>query len=117
MDLDKACPSSPENRPCLQRQMILIEEKQWPDTEKPYESQSKARPEKAWHLEIGKTRKGRHRKKPQASDCDWTFRSSQEKEAHATSETDFQGPNVNKRHRKPEEIYVDSSIPDAARKE
>jgi len=38
-------------------------------------------------------------------------------EAHATSETNCKGPNVNKRHRKPEEIYGDTSIPDSARKE
>jgi hypothetical protein len=35
----------------------------------------------------------------------------------ATSETNFKGPNVNKRHRKPDEIYGDTSIPDSARKE
>ena len=35
----------------------------------------------------------------------------------ATSETDFKGPNVNKRHRKPNEIYGDSSIPNSSRKE
>jgi hypothetical protein len=35
----------------------------------------------------------------------------------ATSETNFRGPNVNKRHRKPDEIYGDTSIPDSARKE
>jgi hypothetical protein len=34
-----------------------------------------------------------------------------------TSETNFKGPNVNKRHRKPDEIYGDTSIPDSARKE
>ncbi len=34
-----------------------------------------------------------------------------------TSETDFKGPNVNKRRRKPDEIYGDTSIPDSARKE
>jgi len=33
------------------------------------------------------------------------------------SEVDFKGPNVNKRHRKPDEIYGDISIPDSARKE
>jgi hypothetical protein len=35
----------------------------------------------------------------------------------AISETNFKGSNVNKRHRKPDEIYGDTSIPDAARKE
>jgi hypothetical protein len=35
----------------------------------------------------------------------------------ATSETDFKGPNVNKQHRKADEIYGDTSIPDSARKE
>jgi hypothetical protein len=38
-------------------------------------------------------------------------------EAHATSETNCKGPNVNKRHGKPDEIYGDTSIPDSARKE
>jgi hypothetical protein len=38
-------------------------------------------------------------------------------EGRATSEADFKGPNVNKRHRKPDEIYGDTSIPDSARKE
>jgi hypothetical protein len=33
---------------------------------------------KAWNPEVGKTRKGWHGKKPQAGDCDWTLRSSQE---------------------------------------
>jgi hypothetical protein len=33
------------------------------------------------------------------------------------SETEFKGPNVNKPHRKPDEIYGDASIPDSARKE
>jgi hypothetical protein len=32
-------------------------------------------------------------------------------------EHDFKGPNKSKRHRKPDEIYGDVSIPDAARKE
>ena len=39
------------------------------------------------------------------------------REGRATSETEFKGPNVNKRHRKPDEIYGDTSIPDSARKE
>jgi hypothetical protein len=34
-----------------------------------------------------------------------------------TLETDFKGPKVNKRHRKPDEIYGAASIPDSARKE
>jgi hypothetical protein len=38
-------------------------------------------------------------------------------DARAASETSFKGPNVNKRHRKPDEIYGDTSIPDSARKE
>jgi hypothetical protein len=38
-------------------------------------------------------------------------------EGRSTSELDFKGPNVNKRHRKPDEIYGDTSIPDSARKE
>jgi len=38
-------------------------------------------------------------------------------EGRAASEVDFKGPNVNKRHRKPDEIYGDISIPDSARKE
>ncbi len=33
------------------------------------------------------------------------------------SETDFKGLNVKKRHRKPDELYGDTSIPDSARKE
>jgi len=33
------------------------------------------------------------------------------------AEHDFKGPNVRKRHRKPDEIYGDMSIPDGARKE
>ncbi len=33
------------------------------------------------------------------------------------SETQFKGPNVNKHHRKPDEIYGGTSIPDSARKE
>jgi hypothetical protein len=37
-------------------------------------------------------------------------------EAHTTSETNCKGPNVNKRHRKPDEIYGDTSIPDSARR-
>jgi len=36
---------------------------------------------------------------------------------HMKSETDFKGPNVGKRHRKPDELYGDRSIPDSARKE
>jgi len=36
---------------------------------------------------------------------------------HMKSETDFKGPNVRKRHRKPDELYGDTSIPDSARKE
>jgi hypothetical protein len=32
-------------------------------------------------------------------------------------ETDFKGPNVKKKHRKPDEIYGDTSIPDSERKE
>src|SRR6267154_3557404 len=119
---------------------------------------------KAWHPEI---RKRRHRKRSQAGDCDWAFRSSKKgrqstkekiqltpigreletiliageggsemavlrvrrnrrkrkiamskghpREGRATSETEFKGPNVNKRHRKPDEIYGDTSIPDSAR--
>jgi hypothetical protein len=39
------------------------------------------------------------------------------REGRATSETEFKGPNVNKRHRKPDEIYGDTSIPDSARNE
>src|ERR1700745_1906486 len=35
----------------------------------------------------------------------------------ATSETSFKGLNVNKRHRKPDEIYGDTSIPHSARQE
>ena len=38
-------------------------------------------------------------------------------DVRATPETDFKGPNVNKRHRKADEIYGDISIPDSARKE
>jgi hypothetical protein len=38
-------------------------------------------------------------------------------DVRATSEADFKGKNVNKRHRKPDEIYGDASIPDSARKE
>lgn len=38
-------------------------------------------------------------------------------DVRAASETDFKGPNVNKRHRKPDEIYGDTSILDSARKE
>lgn len=37
--------------------------------------------------------------------------------ASPASETDFRGPNVKKRHRKPDEIYGDTSIPDSARRE
>ena len=36
---------------------------------------------------------------------------------HMESETDFIGPNKRKRHRKPDELYGDMSIPDHARKE
>ncbi len=32
-------------------------------------------------------------------------------------EADFTGPNVRKRHRKADEVYGDTSIPDAARRE
>ena len=39
------------------------------------------------------------------------------REGREASETEFKGPNVNKRHRKPDEIYGDTSIPDSARKE
>ena len=39
------------------------------------------------------------------------------REGREASETEFKGPNVNKRHRKPDEIYGDISIPDSARKE
>jgi hypothetical protein len=39
------------------------------------------------------------------------------RERREASETEFKGPNVDKRHRKPDEIYGDTSIPDAARKE
>jgi hypothetical protein len=39
------------------------------------------------------------------------------REGREPSETEFKGPNVNKRHRKPDEIYGDTSIPDSARKE
>jgi len=35
---------------------------------------------------------------------------------HMESETDFIGPNIRKRHRKPDELYG-ASIPDHARKE
>ena len=38
-------------------------------------------------------------------------------ERREAPETEFKGPNVNKRHRKPDEIYGDTSIPDSARKE
>ena len=38
-------------------------------------------------------------------------------DAHAVSRTNCKGPNVNKRDRKPDEIYGDTSIPDSARKE
>ena len=38
-------------------------------------------------------------------------------DGRANAETNFKGPNVNKRHRKPDEIYGDTSIPDSARKE
>jgi hypothetical protein len=38
-------------------------------------------------------------------------------DGRATSETKCKGPNVNKRHRKPDEIYGDTSMPDSARKE
>jgi hypothetical protein len=38
-------------------------------------------------------------------------------DVRVTSETDFKGPNVNKRHHKPDEIYNDTSIPDSMRKE
>jgi len=38
-------------------------------------------------------------------------------DGRVTSETNFKGPNLNKRHRKPDEIYGDTSIPDSARKE
>ena len=41
----------------------------------------------------------------------------QSADRRATSETDFKGPNVNKQHRKPDEIYGATSIPDSARKE
>jgi hypothetical protein len=39
------------------------------------------------------------------------------REGREASETEFKGPNVNKRYRKPDEIYGDTSIPDSARKE
>jgi hypothetical protein len=39
------------------------------------------------------------------------------REGRATRETEFKGSNVNKRHRKPDEIYGDTSIPDSARNE
>ena len=39
------------------------------------------------------------------------------REGREASETEFKGPNVNKRHRKPDEIYGDTSIPDSARNE
>jgi len=39
------------------------------------------------------------------------------RERREVSETEFKGPNVDKRHRKPDEIYGDTSIPDSARKE
>jgi len=45
------------------------------------------------------------------------IRRGRPEDARATSETNFRGPNVNKRHRKPDEIYGDTSIPDSARKE
>jgi len=38
-------------------------------------------------------------------------------EGRSASEADFKGPNTNKRYRKPDEIYGDTSIPDSARKE
>ena len=38
-------------------------------------------------------------------------------DGRATSETNFKGPNVNKRHRKPDEIYGDASVTDSAGKE
>lgn len=42
-----------------------------------------------------------------------------EKRSHGTSEVgvNFKGPNTRKKHRKPDEIYGDVSIPDSARKE
>jgi hypothetical protein len=39
------------------------------------------------------------------------------REGREASETQFKGANVNKPHRKPDEIYGDTSIPDSARKE
>jgi len=39
------------------------------------------------------------------------------REGREASETEFKGPNVNKCHRKPDEIYGDTSIPDSARNE
>jgi hypothetical protein len=38
-------------------------------------------------------------------------------ESSTRPEHDFKGSNVRKRHRKPDEIYGDVSIPDASRKE
>jgi hypothetical protein len=46
-----------------------------------------------------------------------TRRGKSEGTAHMKSETDFKGPNVGKRHRKPDELYGETSIPDSARKE
>jgi len=45
------------------------------------------------------------------------MRKGHPREGREASETEFKGPNVNKRHRKPVEIYGDTSIPDSARKE
>jgi hypothetical protein len=45
-----------------------------------------------------------------------TRREKPEPAVHMKSETDFKGPNVRKRHRKPDELYGDTSIPDSARK-
>ena len=38
-------------------------------------------------------------------------------EGQEASETEFKGPNVDKRHGKPDEIYGSTSTPDSARKE
>jgi hypothetical protein len=46
-----------------------------------------------------------------------TRRGKSEGTVHMKSETDFKGPNARKRHRKPDELYGDTSIPDSARKE
>jgi hypothetical protein len=61
-------------------------------------------------MEILRIRRNRRKHKK-------TIGKGRPREGRATSETEFKGPNVNKRHRKPDEIYGDTSIPDSARKE